>query len=118
MAKTAKNVKPEPTLQELLEKKQAIQKALQVQLNKEAQELVKRLKFVAGELGKPVEELIAPNKPKAKPKAKKSKLKGKKLPILYRNPENKRDSWTGRGRKPKWVEAHIANGGKLEDLAV
>lgn len=28
------------------------------------------------------------------------------------------DTWTGRGRKPKWLEVYLANGGKLEDIAV
>lgn len=28
------------------------------------------------------------------------------------------ETWTGRGRKPKWLEVYLANGGKLEDIAV
>lgn len=35
--------------------------------------------------------------------------------IKYRSGEN---TWTGRGRKPKWVEEHLASGGTLESLAV
>jgi DNA-binding protein H-NS len=27
-------------------------------------------------------------------------------------------AWSGRGRKPKWVEAHLSKGGKLTDLAI
>ena len=27
-------------------------------------------------------------------------------------------SWSGRGRKPKWVEAHLAKGGKLEEILI
>jgi DNA-binding protein H-NS len=27
-------------------------------------------------------------------------------------------TWTGRGRKPKWVEKHLSSGGSLESLAV
>ena len=27
-------------------------------------------------------------------------------------------TWTGRGRKPKWVADHLAKGGKLADLAI
>lgn len=26
--------------------------------------------------------------------------------------------WSGRGRKPKWVEDHLAKGGKLDDLLI
>jgi DNA-binding protein H-NS len=36
----------------------------------------------------------------------------------YRHPENSSKTWTGRGRKPSWVIAHIEGGGALEDLAI
>lgn len=47
-----------------------------------------------------------------------SKLKGKKVPPKYRNPANKTETWTGRGRQPKWVAAAIKSGKKVEDLAI
>jgi DNA-binding protein H-NS len=34
----------------------------------------------------------------------------------YRNPDNPWQFWNGRGRKPKWVNAWLATGRKLEDL--
>lgn len=37
------------------------------------------------------------------------------VPIKYRSGEQ---TWTGRGRKPKWLEVYLANGGELEDIAV
>ena len=36
----------------------------------------------------------------------------------YRNPENPAETWTGRGRKPKWVGAKIAAGTTLESLKI
>lgn len=36
----------------------------------------------------------------------------------YANPANKSETWTGRGRKPRWVEAALKAGKKLEDLAI
>ena len=33
----------------------------------------------------------------------------------YRNPNNAEQTWSGRGRKPSWVEELIASGGNLED---
>ena len=30
----------------------------------------------------------------------------------------KKDSWTGRGRRPKWFDEYRANGGKLEDIKI
>ena len=36
----------------------------------------------------------------------------------YRNPENHADTWSGRGRKPRWFEAALAAGTKVSDLMV
>jgi DNA-binding protein H-NS len=36
----------------------------------------------------------------------------------YRNPANPSQTWTGRGRKPGWVTAHLAAGKRLEELAI
>jgi DNA-binding protein H-NS len=50
--------------------------------------------------------------------AKSSKLKGKKVAPKYRNPANKSETWTGRGRQPKWVAAALKSGQKIDDLAI
>jgi DNA-binding protein H-NS len=36
----------------------------------------------------------------------------------YRNPDNPSETWSGRGRQPKWVQMAIAHDRKLEDLAI
>jgi len=36
----------------------------------------------------------------------------------YANPANHSDTWSGRGRKPRWFIAAMAAGRKPEDLAV
>src|SRR5471030_2397344 len=36
----------------------------------------------------------------------------------YANPTNAAETWTGRGRKPSWLIAYVANGGTLESLAI
>jgi DNA-binding protein H-NS len=43
---------------------------------------------------------------------------GNKVKVKYRHPENVELEWTGRGRKPKWVEAWVANGSSLDSLLV
>ena len=43
---------------------------------------------------------------------------GNKVKVKYRHPESVELEWTGRGRKPKWVEAWIANGGNIDNLLV
>jgi DNA-binding protein H-NS len=37
---------------------------------------------------------------------------------VYRNPRNSAETWTGRGRQPKWVREALAGGVRLEDLAI
>lgn len=36
----------------------------------------------------------------------------------YVNPDDAEQTWTGRGRKPKWVESQINHGKTLEDLLI
>ena len=43
---------------------------------------------------------------------------GNKVKVKYRHPENAELEWTGRGRKPKWVESWVANGGSMDNLLV
>jgi DNA-binding protein H-NS len=57
-------------------------------------------------------------KPAAKKPARRSGDGRAKVAPKYQNPANKDEKWSGRGRKPKWVEAHLASGGKLEDIAI
>jgi len=36
----------------------------------------------------------------------------------YRNPADPTQTWTGRGRKPRWLETLVKKGKKLEDFAI
>lgn len=36
----------------------------------------------------------------------------------YANPDNRAETWTGRGRKPNWLNARLKRGAKLEDFAI
>lgn len=38
--------------------------------------------------------------------------------IKYRHPTEPMLTWTGRGKKPRWIEAYITQGGTIEDLLV
>jgi DNA-binding protein H-NS len=36
----------------------------------------------------------------------------------YANPEDRSQTWTGRGRKPNWLVARLKKGAKMEDFAI
>jgi DNA-binding protein H-NS len=36
----------------------------------------------------------------------------------YANPADPSETWTGRGRKPRWAQAALAAGKSLDDLAI
>jgi DNA-binding protein H-NS len=67
------------------------------------------LEATAREYGFKIEELIGG--------VNATKSKAKVAP-KYAHPENPELTWTGRGRKPKWVEAALATGKALSDLAI
>ena len=43
--------------------------------------------------------------------------KGGTVAPKYKNPSTG-ETWTGRGRKPKWVEAHLASGGSMAQITI
>lgn len=45
----------------------------------------------------------------------KSKAKGQKVAVKFRDGDN---TWTGRGNRPRWLVAKLAEGKTLEDFAV
>jgi DNA-binding protein H-NS len=36
----------------------------------------------------------------------------------YANPENRSDTWTGRGRKPNWLVERLKKGADLSDFEI
>lgn len=42
----------------------------------------------------------------------------KPVAAKYADPANPSDTWSGRGRKPKWVVAYLESGKSLDDLAI
>ena len=51
------------------------------------------------------------------PMARPSKGRGKSA-AKYANPEDRSQTWTGRGRKPNWLVARLKKGAKIEDFAI
>ncbi len=54
-------------------------------------------------------------------KAPSSKRAGRKLGKVaakYRNPDNPQETWTGRGRQPRWMAALVAKGKAQKDFLI
>ncbi len=91
-------------------------KALQVQVTRHIadfeerrkREARKELEDRARDLGFSLEEIVG-----AKPSRKRAPVKAK-----YANPADRSETWSGRGRRPRWVEAALKSGKKLEDLEI
>jgi DNA-binding protein H-NS len=47
-----------------------------------------------------------------------SSLKGRKAAPKYRNPANPDETWAGRGMKPRWLQALLAQGHTMEEFAI
>lgn len=71
----------------------------------------KELEALAAAQGYSLEELLGDG-------GEKTKRAGKPVAAKYRHPEEPSLTWSGRGRQPKWVAEFLANGGKLESLAI
>jgi DNA-binding protein H-NS len=44
--------------------------------------------------------------------------KGVKVALKYRNPKNPSQTWTGRGRQPRWLVAELEKGKKREAFLI
>lgn len=60
----------------------------------------------------------APARAAKAPKAARSARKGGKVAPKYRNPANTAETWTGRGKQPRWMAALTAQGRKVEDFLI
>jgi DNA-binding protein H-NS len=56
--------------------------------------------------------------PERKSSKRKSALMGRKVPPKYRNPANPSETWAGRGVRPRWLQAQLKRGRKLEQFAI
>lgn len=82
------------------------QKALAAAKERERAELKHKIASIAENAGFSVGELFG------------ARGRGKSVAIKYQNPDNRAETWTGRGRKPNWLVAKLNKGAKIQDFAV
>jgi DNA-binding protein H-NS len=93
------------TFDELVKMRAKIDTAIEQRLAGERRDLVKALEKLRlkANLG---------------PTARLSPLRGRKIAPRYSNPKNSQETWTGRGRRPRWLVAALKRGKKLQAFAI
>jgi DNA-binding protein H-NS len=99
-------------LNELKELQSQIQKEMQGRQQQEVQKAREQIIAIAQDLGMSVEALIAGGKTKSKGNSTKS------VQAKFQNPADSAQTWSGRGRQPRWVAEGLASGKTLQDFKI
>jgi DNA-binding protein H-NS len=99
------------SIQELLAQKAALEKKIAEAQRTAKADAIAKVKALMAEYGLTAADLAG--KTSATPKAD----AGKKVAAKYRDPSTGQ-TWTGRGLKPKWLQAALTTGKSLEDFAI
>lgn len=98
-------------LDALKEMRKTVDRAISSYETRKRKEALSALEQAAKEHGFKLSDLVADQKPG---KAKRSgEAEGN---AAYVNPGNSEETWSGRGRRPRWVNDALAAGRTLEDL--
>jgi DNA-binding protein H-NS len=95
------------TYKELTELSQKVKKAKVRAQERGRAELKERLEAMAASAGFRISDLFGGRGGK-----------GRKVAVKYANPDNPSETWTGRGRKPRWLAAKIKAGEKIERFLI
>ncbi|MEI8574770.1 H-NS histone family protein [Methylomonas sp. LW13] len=78
---------------------------LNQRLEEKRQDGIEKIREIADRIGIQV-EIIMPSK---------QKIYGKRKSIIkYKDPHNPHNTWTGKGRIPRWLNAHINQGHSIQ----
>ena len=94
---------------ELLELQARIEDTIANKRAEEQAKLRERVAEMAAEAGLSLDDVISRNG---------KDRRGGKVAIKYRNPKDPSQTWTGRGRMPRWMAAELAAGRSREKFAV
>jgi len=100
------------SLQELLDRKAALEKEIEATRRQERADAVAKVKSLMTQYGLSISDLSS--KPSTKSTG---NGKGGKVAVKFRN-STTGDTWSGRGLQPKWLKAALAAGRKIEEFSV
>lgn len=87
---------------------QEIKKRQQLNVQKAREQIL----AIAHEAGISIEDLLGGSQDKPR------KNKGQKVAAQYRNPADGSQTWSGRGRQPRWIVEKLQSGKTLDDLRI
>ena len=94
---------------ELLELQARIEATLEAKRTEEKKKVRQKVAALAAEAGFSLKEVVS---------KKRADRRLGKVAIKYRNPKDPNQTWTGRGRQPKWLVAELKAGNSLEKFAI
>jgi DNA-binding protein H-NS len=95
------------SVRELQELELRLKKAKTSVQERSRSELRQKLESIAAEAGFKISDLFGGRGGK-----------GRKVAAKYANPDNASETWTGRGRKPRWLAARLKAGEKQEKFLI
>lgn len=95
------------SLKELRELQAKVERAASSYEDRKRREALSAVESTAREYGFTLADLVG-----SKPK------RAGTIAPKYANPEDPTMTWTGRGRKPRWVAEHLEKGKPLDDLVI
>jgi DNA-binding protein H-NS len=98
---------PTMSVPELQDLAKDVETELKRRNEEERKKALARMKELAASVGMTIEEVITYSSTK--------KTKGEPK---YQNPNNPKQTWTGRGKRPGWIKAQLEQGKELEELKI
>ena len=96
------------SLKELQELEAKVKKAIGAAREREKVEMKQKVESMLAGAGLSISEIYGGR----------GSTKGKTVAPKFVNPDNRSETWTGRGRKPRWLTAKLNKGSKMEDFAI
>lgn len=97
------------SLKDLMELELKVQKAMAIARERERAELKAKVEEMVADAGFQVSDLF--NAGRGSPK-------GRAVAPKYVNPDNAAETWSGRGRKPKWLVKKLNEGSSIDDFLI
>lgn len=97
------------SLKDLMELDLKVQKAIVTAKERERTQLKSKIEKMAADSGFSVSDLFNSGR---------GSTKGRTVAPKYVNPDNASETWTGRGRKPKWLVEKLNKGASIEKFLI